>query len=169
MKRNFFRRLRAGFTLAESLIAVAVLAILSAGLITVATTVLGTKRTITEAGNSHSLATTAVMTIADEIRFGQNVRLVGEKIVLDSATFGADTTFSVGDGQIVALSGSRSYPLLPAGYYGSLTVGSLTLEKVSGGGTEKDAVKISVSVNGGGVQSYTTELTVTPLNGFKQI
>ncbi len=191
MKRNFFKRLRAGFTLAESLVAIAVLSLLTTAVIAVTTTIFSTKNTMIELGKCQTLASTAVMTLADEVRYGQNLRVDAEEetIVFDSRNFGADILFYLKDGKVHAKSkgAEEPYPLLPDKYYGSLRITHLKLEKVevtpaSGAegteGTESAegeepaavslyAVKISVTVNGSGKNLYSTELTVPALNGIK--
>ncbi len=184
MKPNRWKKLRAGFTLAETLIAVAILALVSSACVTLSATILGTKAEMIEVGKCQSLASTAVMTIADEIRYGQNIRCDGDKIVIDSMNFGAGTHFAAEGGKIVAKNnGKEPYALLPEKYYGTLTVSKLTLERVNlaaapeeGAEAEADeaasvavqyAVKISITVNGSGGSLYSTEMTVPALNGIQ--
>lgn len=169
---KFFKKLKKGFTLAETLIAVAVLAIVSALTVTVSVSTLGTKNTMMRVGQSSTLASSAVTTIADEIRYGQNIREVevgeGTTLLFDSTSFGADTSFVVTEGRVCAKNNAGSYELLPAKYYGGLKVGSLTLEKVeTPTGDVHIGVKISISIESGGDVVYATEMTVPALNGIR--
>lgn len=158
MKRS---RQKRGFTLVETLIAVAVLAVFGAGAVAISTAALHSKNAREEAGLSQTVASTAIMTLADEIRYGQNVREQDGNIVLDSKTFGDGVGFVCADGRILAQSGSASTELLPDKFYGNLKVSKLELKKAS----EADSVSITVTVDGTRGEIYTATLTVKAQNG----
>lgn len=171
MKQRFFARLRAGLTLAETLIALAVLALFSLTAATVATTTLGTRTPMVQAGNAPALASTALFAVADEIRFGKEVRVEDGSLILNSENFGRNAVFELKNGRIYVTcgekgdavsTGSVSYELLTEKYYGGLYFQSLTFTPDK----EKNAVTIGITVcsNGKSDPIYSTSMTVAALN-----
>lgn len=167
MKGGIFKRMRAGFTLAESLIAIGILAMLAVGIAALSTTVFSTKDAMMEAGECRTLGSTAMLAVADEIRYGQNVREAeedGESFLLfDSETFGKDVRFSVEDGRIWAVGAAGKYAFLTDKYYGDLSVGTLTVRRAG----EGSLAEISISVFGGREEEiWSAQITVEALNGI---
>lgn len=164
-------RSRAGFTLTETLITVAILAIMSAAGAVVTGTVLSTRNDMIEAADAQVLASTVLEALADEIRFGQNVRL--EETVdkttlkLNSLSFGTNTFFDIEEGRVVAKGESLESmtegftKLLPDKAYTSLKVTALSFRGENGG------VTITLTVEGRGGVLWSDSLTVTPLNGIR--
>lgn len=160
------KKKRAGFTLVESLMAIAILALFSVGAITVTTTVLSSKNSMQEVGEGQALANTAILTIADEIRYAQDVRFEDDELLFVSKSFGANARFTISSGKIVVESGSGSFELLPSKYYGSLAISALTFERITAeDGGKTNEIKISVAVSGGQGETFSTDMTVSVLNG----
>lgn len=157
------RRKRAGFSLAESLIAIAILALLSAGIMTVTAAVLSARSSMEEAAACQTLASNAILTIADEVRYGQNVRDTSEGICLDSPTYGENTRFVLTDGRLIAMSGEGSYELFSGSFYGALKISGLTIERQTG---DSDDIKIEITAEGAHGAKYTASMSVTALNGI---
>lgn len=171
-------RARRGFTLAETLMCVAILALVSAAGTTVTTAVLSSKNAMTEAANSQTLISTALDTLANELRYGQEIRYdrdTRELTSMTSTTFGVGTHFLAAEdgpyaGTVVAEtaaveSGSgdtavyRRYELLPRSNYAGLRATALTVTIDAASGT----ASIAITVEGSrGV--YSREITVVMLN-----
>lgn len=175
MKR---RSSRAGFTLTETLIAVVILALMSAAGAAASGAVLSTRNDMMEVADAQVLASTVLETLADEIRFGQDVRVqdsTGE-LRLNSLSFGADAVFTVGDdGRVKAVSdalkgkGGEFALLLPDSAYTTLRVKTLSFEKeTDSGGVPTGAVVIKLTIEGRGGELWSGSLTVTPLNGIRE-
>ena len=81
MKKSTIKR-RAGFTLAEAIIAIAVLALFAAAIVPLTTVVFSTKIAMVEVNKCQMLASTVLLTVADEIRYGQNPRVEEDRIVV---------------------------------------------------------------------------------------
>lgn len=176
MKR---RSSRAGFTLTETLIAVVILALMSAAGAAASGAVLSTRNDMMEVADAQVLASTVLETLADEIRFGQDVRVqdsTGE-LRLNSLSFGADAVFTVdpNDGRVKAVSdalkgkGGEFALLLPDSAYTTLRVKTVSFEKeTDSGGVPTGAVVIKLTIEGRGGELWSGSLTVTPLNGIRE-
>lgn len=155
-------RSRAGFSLTEMLIAVAVLAIMSAAGAVVTGTVLSTRQDMLEAGDAQVLASTTLEALAKEIRYGKNVRLDGGTVTLDSQFFGEGASFKCAAGRVQAsgkgVSGDEEKFLTDKAYT-SLKITDLKFEPSSG-----DGITISLKVEGRRGELWSQELTVVPLN-----
>lgn len=171
-------RSRRGFSLSEMLICVALLALMTAAGTTVSATVLNTRNDMMNVADAQVLASTLLESIANEIRYGEDVRFEdldgdrNDELVFTSATYGENTHFEVADNRVVALSdaipdvGDINGKLLPDGAYTSLLVADLTFSTGSG-----DAITISITVRSrrstATGNTWTKSLTVTPMNGLK--
>ena len=85
------KRRKGGFTLTETLITVAILAIMTAAGATATGVVLSTKNDMVDTANAQILASTALDALADEVRYGRNVKVDAADntfITLDSGKFG---------------------------------------------------------------------------------
>lgn len=158
-------RSRAGFSLTEMLIAVAVLAIMSAAGTVVTGTVLSTRQDMIEMGDAQVLASTTLEALAKEIRYGKNVRLDSGTVTLDSQFFGEGASFEcdASTGRVRAngkdLSGDEE-KILTDKAYTSLKITALTFAQASSG----DGITVSLTVAGRRGELWSQELTVVPLN-----
>lgn len=123
-----------GASIAEMLIAVVLLALLTAGGITVAAGVMASYNRMKEAANADILASTVIEAISNEVRLGRKLDSlnedapadsVDETLQLDSAFWGEGAKLKLDDsGRLVALfkdaSGETTKPLLSDDTYGSL-------------------------------------------------
>lgn len=161
-----------GFSLTEMLICVVLLALMTAAGVTVSAAVLSTRSDMLETADAQILASTVLEAVANEIRYGEDVAFdAANKLTLTSTTFGEKTEFMPTAGRVTVTSaaidtdrtdGVRiTEPLLPDAAYTSLRVTGLTFEAKDG-----SFVLITVTVQGRGTQSWSKELTVTPLNGL---
>lgn len=156
MKR---RRNRAGFTLPEMLVVCAVLALVSAAAAGSIGGLLAGRRTMWEAAEADLLAARAGQILTEELRFGQRIRLAGDRVILDSARWGPDTELALGaDGQLMA--GGRVVP--GVGAPGGLRLTDLTLALGANG-----EVWIALSVRGGERILWQNTFSVRPLNGVE--
>lgn len=156
-------RSRAGFSLTEMLIAVAVLAIMSAAGAVVTGTVLSTRQDMIEVGDAQVLASTTLEALAKEIRYGKNVRLDSGILTLDSQFFGEGASFDASTGRVRAngkdISGDEE-KILTDKAYTSLKITALKFAQASSG----DGITVSLTVAGRRGELWSQELTVVPLN-----
>lgn len=170
MKRKL--RSRGGFTLAETLFCVALLAIFAAGGATVTSAVMGTRNQMVEAAHSQTLVSTALDTMADELRYAQELKYNktdGTITSFTSATFGMGAHFSIDSNYIVVensvvVSGkNKSYELLPRSAYAGMIATNVSAKVNLVGGNPDGTATISVTFKGT-YGTYTRELTVVMLN-----
>ena len=101
-----------GMTLVEMLIAVMLLALLTAGGVTATTAVMANYTRMADAANAEILASTVIESLSNEIRLGRNIKVeesvlssgINDTLILDSAVFGNGTTLKLdGDGHLEAV------------------------------------------------------------------
>ncbi len=165
-------RSRRGFSLTETLLCVALLALMTAAGTTVASTVLSTRNDMMEVADAQVLASTVLEAVSNEIRYGEYVTLdttvSDNKLTLTSSTFGENTEFAVeaSDGHVTVTStamGGGSEKLLPdSAYTMGLKVTDLSFAK----GAAENSVVITVKIGGRGDHTWEKALTVTPINGL---
>jgi prepilin-type N-terminal cleavage/methylation domain-containing protein len=121
--RRFFggkRKLksRKGFTLVETLAAVAVLAMLSLMLNTGLNMALRSYRDMRAESETQLLLSTLTSVLSDELRYARDVRSQPDGALQDytSATYGSNTSLQVTQGR---LTNGNGEPLLTAGAYGN--------------------------------------------------
>ena len=160
---------KAGFSLAETLITVAVLAIVTAGGAAVTGQIISTRTAMIQAADSQVLASTALEALADEIRFGQELEVEpdGKSIRLYSTIFGYEAKISLdSNGRIVIAeqggTGGDEKQLLAGKAYTGLRIDELKFEEVSGD------ITISLKVVGRNGVLWEDSLTVRPLNKVKK-
>lgn len=151
-------RNKKGFTLAETLVAVAIVALAACAGTAVTVSVFNVRVHMTEAADASTLGSTLLQELANELRFGQNIAVSGHSVTLDSAVYGQDSTIKLDGGRVTAGDG----PILADAAYGGLTVTSLDFID-SGDGS----VRIYIALSGREGELWTGELSVTPLNGLK--
>lgn len=163
------KRRKGGFTLTETLITVAILAIMTAAGATATGVVLSTKNDMVDTANAQILASTALDALADEVRYGRNVSVAGDTITLDSGKFGDGATIKLVNNKVQVtvtvkdasgVKEEKKFELLGDATYAGLKITSLQFEKTD------DNVKISMTVKGRRTNDlWQDERTVTMLNG----
>ncbi len=172
------RKLRSkkGFTLTETLLCVALLAIMSAAGAVASGVVISVRNGMIETADAEILGSTALETLADEVRYGQNIAMEQESatettqvLKMDSLTYGTRTYFKVKDGYLwvdsASLAGKDAeyHMVVSESAYTHLKVGEFKMEQDSSSGT----IEISVAVeNSGGKELWSGSVTVKPLNGI---
>ena len=91
---------RRGMTIAEMLVAVALLALLTAGGIVAAAGVMASYRHMKDVANADILASTVIEALSNEVRLGRDIQDPGTapdngRLELDSAFFGEGTTLTL--------------------------------------------------------------------------
>lgn len=153
-------RSRLGMTLAETLTALAIFAILSAALVVGTTAAWKVYQKAVVASEARTLQSTLTQALTDELRYARNIQVAGETVSFDSETFGVQVSVSATDGIIQIGAGTKYYDLLPAKAY---TKGLKATAEVS---YENGFFKVDLTVQhkllpGG---SRTTSFTVRALN-----
>lgn len=148
---------RGGFSLAEMLIAMLILTMMSmVACMGISTAMQDRAKAITVA-DAQTVASTAAQALADQVRYGQISEVKADYIELTSSTYGSKVKLRLDGGRLVAedTSGKR-YALLGEKAYSDLSVDSLEFK------SEPSAVQFTLSV--GGVWSLTWK--VAPLNPY---
>lgn len=157
---------RCGTSIAEMLVAVIVLALLTAGGITATSAVMASYIRMKEAAHADILASTVFEALSNEIRLGWDIALptsdpaktTSESLTLTSACFGEDTALKLENGHLIAQKDGEPKQVLSDSAYNGLHLDDLSFEEVppgvtpagSGGGTSVRAVyKISFTVCNG--------------------
>lgn len=160
MKRKL--RSRRGFTLAETMIVIVILSLMTAAGIAGISNVMASRVTMVRAADADILGSTAFQAIADELRFGQDIKIAadGKSVELDSVTYGTGATLTLdSDGKLI-FDSDGSQILGAKAYSSGLKLQNLTFTAGSGVIT----VRFEVTANGGALA--TVESTVTPLNAI---
>lgn len=157
-----------GATIAEMLIAIVLLALLTAGGITATSAVMAGYHRMMEAAHADILASTVIETFSNEVRLGRDFLPDpdGKSFQLDSAFFGEDTTLTLAGGRLVAQkSGATDKPLLSDDTYDGLHLAKLTFEKVEptgAGGRTVYAIRFDVC-NASGGTLWSGEANAAPM------
>lgn len=106
-------RSRKGMTLAETLVALAVFAILSVALVIGTTAAWKVYRKAVVASEARILRSTIIQALTGELRYVGNIQVDGEKVSFDSETFGMGVSVTSVDGRILI----GKYELLPEKAY----------------------------------------------------
>ena len=157
---------RGGYTLTEILIVVAIVAIIAAAGAVTTTAVISARNSMIEAADAQILGSTAAQAIADELRFGQNIKINKDEVTLDSTAFGDNVCIKLdGSGRLAVAvdGGTETQMMLAASAYSGLKISKLTFEK-DGTGT---GVTVNITVSGrNGEDKWSESFSVVPLNGI---
>lgn len=153
---------RRGFSLAEMLVAMAILTMMSMVACMGITTALQDRAKAITVADAQSVASTAAQAVSDQVRYGQIVKVESDYIELTSNTYGSKVKLCLDGGRLVAQNASgASYALLGEKAYSDLSVDELTFAPdISGGKVE--SVDIHLSVAG----IWSLDWTVAPLNPY---
>ncbi len=185
MRRKLRRR--TGFTLAETLIAVMILALVTAAGTAGVTAVLAVRNRMIQVSNAQVLASAAAEAVADELRFGRGIEAAKNKVTMDSSLFDRGCTLRLstgGTGEYKTPAG-RTVPagrlvmertetagadpvlreVLGGDMYRDLHFSDLTFT-VDKTGTDDATVAVHLTVaDTGGRDLWSADFTVVPLNG----
>lgn len=112
-------RSRRGMTLAETLTALAIFAILSAALVVGTTAAWKVYQKAVVAGEARTLQSTIAQALTDELRYARNIQVAADNTVtFDSDTFGVQVSVKTTDtGRLQIGAGEKFYDLLPERAY----------------------------------------------------
>ena len=130
MKRRL--KSRAGFTLAEVLIVIVIMSLITAAGATVTGTLLGERLGMIRAADAEILGSDVLQALANELRFGKNIEVGTDNasVTLDSATYGIGAELSLKDGKLVAEQGKIR--VLNDSSYNGLIITDLALTRTDG-------------------------------------
>ena len=130
MKRRL--KSRAGFTLAEVLIVIMIMSLVTAAGATLTGTLLGERLDMIRAADAEILGSNVLQTLANELRFGKNIEVGDDNasVTLDSATYGIGAKLRVEEGKLVA--GQEKHMVLNDSSYNGLMITGLVLTKTDG-------------------------------------
>lgn len=161
-------RLKNGFTLAEMLIAVLLLALVTSMAVVMTSAVLSTTTTMQEIAQAEILGSEALDNLQREIRFGTNISVKNGGEVLSYKRGVTDCTLGNTDGKIMIttfIKGETNSNELFAGVsYGNLKIAALSFALGDGTEIPKDSVGISVSIAFGEKILWSDSVSVKPLN-----
>lgn len=158
---------RGGFSLAECLVALLILTIMSSVACMGITTALQDRAKAIAVADAQSVAATAAQAVGDQIRYGQISAVDPDYIELTSSTYGDQVKLCLdSQGHLVAedTSGTQ-YALLGEKAYGGLTLDGLSFTANMGGEPDElKSVDIKLSVAGESGQLWSLDYTVSPIN-----
>ena len=156
---------RKGFTLAEILIVLAMIGLVTAAGVAATSAVLASRITMIQTADAQILASTAFQAVANELRFGQNIEVSddGMSAVLDSVTYGPKTKLLLNDGKL-QYSDNVKDQILSEDAYSKLRIMLDPSEKLftqEADGTITIHPKVTGSKN---TTLWSGDVSVTPLN-----
>lgn len=158
---------RGGFSLAECLVALLILSMMSSVACMGITTALQDRAKAIAIADAQSVAATAAQAVGDQIRYGQISGVGTDYIQLTSSTYGNQVTLKLDGGRLVAENAAGTqYTLLGEKAYSGLTIKELTFTADPDPlGEEVHAVSLTLSVGGESGTLWTLEdYTVAPMN-----
>lgn len=180
MKRFLKRKGRGGFSLAECLVALLILSIMSMMACMGISNAVKDRAQAIVIANAQTLASTAAQAVADQVRYGQIVQVDEDSIVLVSSTYGVRVRLGLdAQGHLVAQNVNDSmaavgpsYALLGDKVYADLILDSLKFD-ADVHADEVDSVRIRLSVGsepvafmGAQANLWALDYTVAPLNTY---
>lgn len=162
---------RGGFSLAEMLVAVLILSMMSMVACMGITTALQDRARAIIAADAQTVASTAAQAVADQVRYGQINQVGDDFIVLTGSTYGNRAKLCLDSGHLVAQNLNASgnpegtpYALLGEKAYGGLHISSLGFERAPATGDRVDSVTIKLSVAEDSGSLWSLEYAVSPMN-----
>lgn len=161
MRKRFGKR---GFTLAEMLIAIALLGFVTAMTTVMTSVVLRSTVMMREVAQAEILGSEALDNLQGQLRVAYKVQIDASGVTFDLDTANKGYTFAVEDGQIILGKMEegkvKGEPLFAGVSYGDLRVTSLQFS--DGGG---ETIQISLAISYGEKTLWNGSVTVKPLNG----
>ena len=165
---------RGGFSLAECLVALLILSIMSMTACMGISNAMHNRAQSIAVANAQTVASTAAQAVADQIRYGQIEQVDSDSVVLTSSTYGPRVRLKLDDlGHLVVQgdggAGAPVYALLGEKAYGGLAVDNLAFEARKTG-DRVDSVRITLSVDskpasaGDSTHLWSLSYSVAPLN-----
>ena len=168
MKKRGFKR---GFTLAEMLIAVLLLGLVSVMATVMVSAVLGNTVMAKEVAQAEILGSEALDNIQAELRFALQVKVSDGNVTFGHDKANPNCSLALnGEGSVVlqvyATNGDliSETELFDGVSYGNLKISALTFERVDNGAA--DSVKVTVSVAYGNRVLWQGSVSVRPINGM---
>lgn len=158
MKKLFGKlRGRGGFSLAETLIAVAILGLMSMVAVQGIHTAVRERAQAMRLANAQNVASTAVQAVADQLRYGRILRVETDAVVLESSTYGAQVKLCLdGDGRLIAQSVTQD----AGGTYTAVGDPYYLLGEKAYSGLRLDGLAFTANTAGGKTQSVDVQLSV---------
>ena len=164
MKRNHVHR--GGFTLAESLAVILILALLTVAGTAGVSGVMASRMGMIQTADAEILGSTILQTVADELRYGQNIQVgdvetidgneVGKTVTLDSLVYGAQTTIALDEqGKLIYNSGKQ--------FFGEKAYSGLKIDALTYAVTGSQ-IEISIAIGNDSGVLWDGEVQVRPLN-----
>lgn len=110
-------RSRRGLTLAETLTALAIFAILSVALVIGTTAAWKVYEKAVVASEARTLQSTLTQALTNELRYARNIHDNGGTVTFDSETFGEGVSVNSESGKVQIKKGDKTYDLLPQKAY----------------------------------------------------
>ena len=153
---------RKGFTLAETLIVVVILALISSAGAVATSAVMASRVNMIQTADAEILGSTAFQAISNELRFGQNIQVSDDSksVSLDSLTYGLGRTLFLDGGRLKYGSDAKDQILSESAYSGLHITGLVFTEQDDG------SIQIELAVSGNRGQLWSGKLAVVPLNGL---
>lgn len=164
------RRIRnsKGFTLAETLIVVLIMGILTAAGSAAISAVMATRVGMIQVADAEILGSTSLQSLANELRFGQDITVdqEGNYVILDSTTYGTDTKFYLEKDKENTNYGKLKYGTEEGSHiFGESTYSGLSISDLQFIRNDDSSITIKLKVDGNKGELWQGELSVTPLNG----
>ena len=162
MKRKM--RNRKGFTLAETLVVLALLAIMTVAGMAGISAVMASRNGMIQTADAEVLGSTALQSIANELRFGRNIKILdgGSKVSMVSTTYGTATVISVDDEGKLKFNDTPDGQFMTEHAYTGLKITDVTFTSNDDGAVA--SINISVTVSGDKGELWTGGFDVVPLN-----
>ena len=162
-----------GFTLVETLIVVFILALIAAAGAVGISGILSTRTGMIQTADAEILGSTALQTVANELRFGQGVKIEESSgstsgvLHLSSTTYGPTTIGLDSDGKLVAGTGADATQILTSHTYSGLKISYLGCELERTGADPKPTgnVILTMTIGNGRQDLWSGSFTTRPLNG----
>lgn len=189
MRQN--KRKRKGFTLAETLIVVVILGLLTAAGVAGISAVMATRVGMIQTADAEILGSTAFQALSNELRFGHIIEINKDYVILDSVTYGPDAKIELqkddngirlvcskevenesqndtessqeGNSDSQETKKTVSTAILSESTYSGLSISGLEFGKCN----DNKSITVLLTISGAKGELWSEEFAITPLNGIK--